>query len=87
MLERLLEYFSQDGNLIRFILGALVFALSLILGKTVSKLILAAFSKLFYKNDEYKKNMLVNSLIKPISALIKTVGLFVLFCLLLTFLE
>lgn len=84
MLERILEYFSKDGNLVKTIIGACVFLLCLILGKTVSKLVLTAFSRLFYKDDEYKRNMLVNSLIKPISAMIKTLGLFVLFCLVYT---
>ena len=84
MLERILEYFSKDGNLVKTIIGACVFLLCLILGKTVSKLVLTAFSRLFYKDDEYKQNMLVNSLIKPISAMIKTLGLFVLFCLVYT---
>lgn len=84
MIERILEYFSQDGNLIKLIVGVTVFVLCLVLGTAFSKMILSAFARVFYKNDEYKKNMLINSLIKPISALIKTIGLFVLFCLVYT---
>lgn len=81
MLESIIEYFSDDSNLIMLIVGVIVFILCLVLGKATSKIILGAIAKIFYKNDEYKKDMLVNSLIKPISALIKTIGLFVLFCL------
>lgn len=81
MLNQIYEFFSVSDNIIKIIIGTIVLVLSFIFAKSASKCILGLASKILFKNDEYRKSCLLNSLIKPMSALIKTLGILVFFAL------
>ena len=74
MIDNIVNYFSTVENIIKFSIGIIIFGVCIFFSKKFSKLFLGFIAKLLYKNDEHRKKMLIDSLIKPLSVLLKVLG-------------
>ena len=67
---------NENKEVFRIVFGLIIFIISLILMKPVSKSVLGLISGIIFRKDENKRNSLINSLLKPLKFFILALGIF-----------
>ncbi len=80
-IELLSSFISDTDKIIDLTIGIAVFLLLFMFKNKISNAFINIFGRLFFKNDRDKTDSLINSLQKPLSYLIGTIGLYIAFAI------
>lgn len=80
-INSLSTFVNDTDKIIDLVLGVAVFLILFVFKNKVSNALINVFGRVFFRNNKEKVNLLVNSLQKPLSYLIGTIGLYIAFAI------
>lgn len=80
-INSLSTFVSDTDKIIDLVLGVAVFLILFVLKNKISNALINVFGRVFFRNNKEKVTLLVNSLQKPLSYLIGTIGLYIAFAI------
>ncbi len=81
IINSLSTFVNDTDKIIDLVLGVAVFLILFVLKNKISNALINVFGRVFFRNNKEKVTLLVNSLQKPLSYLIGTIGLYIAFAI------